>query len=712
MSGFHGRNILDSERFRELDRRQSYYDCTQHDFKRFDFDGRMVQSTGGISATQPLMSAEKAAWYVPLRARRPSTPYRLARVIVNAFTGLLFGENQFPKFLVAGDADSEDYIKALIQSSSLASKMIRARNIGGATGTSALSWCYLDGKPRVQVHNPKYLYVHEWEDREELIPSHVTECFIYPRDEYDSQRKKLVRNYYWYRRDWTKDSDIVFVNKLVEPGKDPRWEPDVKKSVTHGDRLCHLNWIQNLPNDEIDGVADYDGLYESFDTIDLILSVITRGATLNLDPTLVLKLDPDLVQRMGVKKGSDNALVVGESGNAEYLELGGQSIEAGLKLFNEKRKAILEVAQCVIPDPDSVAAQGTSSVAMKMMYAPMIGKAMLHREQYGTAAARILSSLLTIAQHSSKNTVIVYDEDGNETEEEQEIVLPPRVTRIPKTDGDGLPTGEDDVKVEERDPGHGTDVDPQWGPWFPSTPQDQQLIATTLSTATNKATFMSPQMASEIMSAAFGRDASDEWVRLQKAGAAQDEKHKSMFADAGVDSGGQIKHTAPTMAGGSVTHTLTTPPADSSSMPTDSDTSSGSAAIAPTDLAMILTVNEARASVGLPKIEHADGMLTVTAYKAKYAAQIAEAANAELGKVGDPAPANPPPPPAPIIGGHPGLPGIPPGFPPKPGGGFPPKAQGGFPPNPGAPPSVPPKAGDVPPAIQGAPPPPKKPRPF
>ena len=69
MNGFRGRNLLDSERFRELDRRQSYYDCTQHDYKRFDFDGRMVQSSGGISATQPLMSAEKAAWYVPLRRR-------------------------------------------------------------------------------------------------------------------------------------------------------------------------------------------------------------------------------------------------------------------------------------------------------------------------------------------------------------------------------------------------------------------------------------------------------------------------------------------------------------------------------------------------------------------------------------------------------------------------------------------------------------------
>ena len=46
--------------------------------------------------------------------------------------------------------------------------------------------------------------------------------------------------------------------------------------------------------------------------LDTLVSVVMKGATLNLDPTLVLKMDPELVSRKGVLKGSEHALVVGD----------------------------------------------------------------------------------------------------------------------------------------------------------------------------------------------------------------------------------------------------------------------------------------------------------------------------------------------------------------------------------------------------------------
>lgn len=51
-----------------------------------------------------------------------------------------------------------------------------------------------------------------------------------------------------------------------------------------------------------------------------------------------------------------------------------------------------------------------------------------------------------------------------------------------------------------------------------------------------------------------------------------------------------------------------------------------------TDIASIVTVDEARASQGLPPIGGTDGALTVAEYQAKNAATIAAAANATAGE--------------------------------------------------------------------------------
>lgn len=537
MTGFRARTFINSQRYKDLDRRRSYFDCSQHDFKQFDFEGRVISSGGGISATQPLLSSEKFSSYVPLRSRRPSAPYRIARVIVKSFTNMVFGEGRFPTFRVEGDTDTQDFVQTLVRTMHMPTKMIQARNIGGSVGTVGLSHCFIEGKPRLEVHNGRDLYVHEWADRSQCLPRHVTELFQLPTDEFDVQKQKYVRNMYWYRRDWTPNVDVVFVPVKDEPGKTPIWIPDLSKSEEHNDGLIHFAWIQNQPSDDIDGLPDYEGLYENFDTVDLLLSVITRGATLNLDPTLKLKMDPDIVNRMGVKKGSDNALVVGEEGDAEYLELAGTSIEAGIKLFEAKRRAILEVSECVIPNPDEITANGTSSVAMKMLYAPMLGACDLLREQYSKGMIQVLEPQVTIARAASRSTVTIYDAEGNEQEAERHVMLPPRVEHEPETDDDGNPTGEQTTKQVERTPGEGGEIEPQWGPYFMPTPTDQQNTVTTLSTAVGAQPIMSTQTATEIVMTVFNRSPTDELAKVAAEKKQQSDQQASMLQQ---NLGGQV----------------------------------------------------------------------------------------------------------------------------------------------------------------------------
>lgn len=550
------RLFLSSERYRLLDRRQQFYACTQHDYKSHDFDGRMlVPGEGGIAVHQPFLQGGQAG-YVPLKLRRPSSPYRLPRVIVNAFTDMVFGEGRFPVLRAEGDANTQDYAQALSRAMRLPIRMIQARNMGGSVGAVGVSWAFQKGKPRARTHNTRDLFVHDWEDREQLIPRWVTEVFQYPQEEWDSRRKAYMRVMYWHRRDWTRNEDILFQPLRVEQGKEPGidqdWLPDTARSRVHGDGLIHLEWMQNLPSTDPDGEPDYEGLYENFDTIDTMLSVITRGAILNLDPTVKLKMDPDIIGRMGVKKGSDNALIVGIDGDADYMELNGQSIKAGIDLFNAKRRAVLEVAQCVIPDPSEIAASGTSSVAQKMVYASMLGKCDVLREQYATGMERMLSNMIRVAQKATTQVYIRVNEDGSETPVTFEIDLPPIVKTEPVLDAEsGLPTAEQSITMEPRQPGTVEEVQSQWGPYFPPTPTDQSAMVTTLSLATGNQPIMSQQSATEIAMGLFNRAPEEEHARIAKEQEQVQARQAEMFAQTN-DMGGSVTGEMDIPGGGKV----------------------------------------------------------------------------------------------------------------------------------------------------------------
>lgn len=583
-----------------LSRRESYYKCSHHDWKMFDFDGRMIPP--GPPTSQPMMSSEQFSHYVPLKLRRPPAPYRLPRVIVNSFTSLLFGQGRWPTIRVHGDPKTEDFANALVKESRLRTLMIRARNMGGSSGSVGLSWRFYAGRPRVQAHNPKHIFIHEWEDREELIPAHVSEIYTYSKEEWDPEKRKWVDQWFWYRRDWTAAADIAFLPAKYDANEDPVWEIDEEKTVFHNDGACHFVWIQNLPEDDltsIDGQPDYAELYESFESLDLLKSVVVRGSTLNLDPTLVLRMDPDIFERLGVKKGSDNALVVGETGDARYMELAGTSISAGVELIAKMRDAILETAQCVIADPNEVGGAGTSSVALKVIYEPMLAKTEILREQYGEGIKRLIKQMLDVARDklaAPPQEIEVVDEVTGEPaldEAGQPIIesvvlqfnLQPRI-RVVKTTDELTGNEVETIVREERHPGEGGEIELDWGDYFNPTADDRMKAAQTLQLAT-VAKIISQQSATEEMAASFERDIHEEWDRLVAERDREEENLSGMFADETGAMGGQEE---PTVA-------VIEPDEDEGLV------------LGVMDVAKIVTVNEGRAAQGLGPLLLADGQL-------------------------------------------------------------------------------------------------------
>lgn len=542
---FPAHQILNSGRSLELEYRSKFFKCTQHDWKAFDWNGAMRRPER--HPTQPLIGNSMPEMYVPLDQRRPSSPYRLGRTIVNAFTTLTFGYGRWPSIL-SDDPATQDFAEALVKACKLKTKMIRARNLGGACGTVGMSWGFNDGKPRVRIHEARHLYAEEWDDEDELIPSHIIELYQYPKDVWNEKKGKHERKFFWHRCDWTMEADIAFVP--VEVTKDnPMWQIDEEKSVMHNDGVCHFVWIRNLPDDEvdsIDGQCDYAETYEQLNTVDILNSCNSSGTAKNLDPTLVLAMEQEDLAGSVLKKGSDNALAVGPNGSASYLEISGAAANAGHTAIDKQREQVMEVCQCIVPDPNEVAGGATSSVALKIVYAPMLSKGDIMRDQYGEAIVQILEGMITAARNKNIGQVThepTVDDEGYElvdevtqepilTPVENTLNLPPRIEKIELTDEEGNPTGEFRVELHTRVPGSGS-LTLEWPDYFEPTSDDIQKRVTSFVTATGGKAVISQQTAVENIATEMHRDPDEEYSRL-RAEQEQDRKQQAaMFMSPG-----------------------------------------------------------------------------------------------------------------------------------------------------------------------------------
>jgi hypothetical protein len=491
-------------------------------------------------ASQPLITGEQLPWYTPLKDRRPSLPYRIGRVIVRAFTGMLFGDKRFPELDVLGDFEASDFASALVKESKLPTRMVHARNLGGSTGSVCLSWCFYNGKPKIRVHNAKNIHVHAWVDRDDLLIRHASQVLLFDKDEYDQKEQRIVKNYYWFRRDWTPNADIIFHEVPYDSKVDPVWYPDESRTVIHNDGICHLLWIQNTPSEEdIDGEEDYHGLYDKMDMIDLLGSTAGKGTILNLDPTLVLKMDPDIAPRAGVRKGSENALYVGTDGGASYMEMAGSGVASGMSVLAELRRSLLEEAECVIPDPNTIAASGTSSIALKVVYTPMLSKCNIYRDQYGPPIQYLMQCMLEVARARMNKRIML----PNGTVLQETISVQPRVEHVVEEQEDGSIVTN--TKLVARTPGNSSEVDLAWGEYFVATSLDKHELAGTLQVASGGKPFLSPRSATELFAKTMGNDPEEEWKRMQlaaqEAAAKENELDKDMFADVDGSMGGRVK---------------------------------------------------------------------------------------------------------------------------------------------------------------------------
>ena len=615
-AGFDPSALYYSERSTELEFRASYFHCKQHDHKNFRWDGSGMSGAKSIRTTQPMIGSQAPSHYIPLSQRRPSAPYRIGRKQVTAFTGMLFGEGRWPQFR-SKDPETQAAATELSTASNLPLTAIAARNLGGSSGTAGMSWCFVDGKPRVKAHRGARVHVIAWADEDGKIPAHVIELKKTTVVAVDPADGKIRPQEFWQRIDWTMNADVVFKSFPVVSEDLPAWVIDQDKSRIHNDGFCHFVWVTNLPSedDSEDGACDYGETYEQMDSLDELNSVHVTGTKLNLDPTLLLKLDANDRENTGViRKGTDNAIVTSTTGGAEYLQL--NDTQLGERTISLQRQQVLEVNDCVLPDPDKVAAAASSGEALKIVYAPMIARCDVLRMHWGPAIEHLMNQMLRSWRKMRSTTiqVPVEVEPANDDTEEvtddevpvtedavQDLTLSSRILRQPSKTNPGH---EEEIEVAHH-PGAG-DVTVEWGPYFKITGTEKQATIGSIGQATGGKPVLSQRAGVELTANLFDRDADDEWQAIQAEEAEKRANEGGMFGG----TGGEIV------------------PGDG---PPPEDAHPGTAALvelAPTDKIKTMTVNEVRAkAMGLGPLmlsdgsQDPDGSMPFVAYMAKLEAQ-------------------------------------------------------------------------------------------
>lgn len=284
--------------------------------------------------------------YIPLRMRRPSVRYALARVVVEDAVGLLFGEGMFPR-LTSPDGAVQEALAALAAEMRLAQAMTEAA-VRGSVGSVALHLRVLGHRPFVEVLESAHL-TPEWDAAEPDRLVQVVERYKVAGTALIAAGQAAEAGAaYWFERRFTAEAEQWFVPQPVGAAGPMRL--DAARSVRHGLGFVPVVWVRNLPGGEApDGGCTFAAAVEAGIEIDYQLSQAGRALRYSADPTLLIK-EPAGIEGELVR-GAGNALVLSERGDAKLLEIGGGASAAVLDYVRLLRELALESVHGNRADP-------------------------------------------------------------------------------------------------------------------------------------------------------------------------------------------------------------------------------------------------------------------------------------------------------------------------------------------------------------------------
>jgi hypothetical protein len=331
--------------------------------------------------------------YIPLRNRRPSVRYPLARIVVDDSLSLMFSEGHFPA-IECDDERMRTILADLVAETSLNQVMMEAA-LRGSVGSVAILLRLLRGRVFFRVLETAYL-TPTWDPEEPDRLARVTERYKVRGSVLAAQGHEIgdTNADYWFMRQWDDADETWFCPWPVGSAQTPR--VDETRSVAHGLGFVPVAWVRNLPGgpggpDGIDGGCTFRSAIETSIEIDYQLSQAGRGLKYSSDPTLLIRepaaTDGEIV------RGGGNALVVSEKGDAKLLEIGGTAAAAVIDYVRTLREYALEGVHGNRASADRLTA-AQSGRALEMMNQGLMWLADNLRVSYGDALLRLLAMVI------------------------------------------------------------------------------------------------------------------------------------------------------------------------------------------------------------------------------------------------------------------------------------------------------------------------------
>lgn len=334
-----------------------------------------------------------AGEYIPLRQRRPSVRYPLARIVVDDSVSLLFGNGHFPQIntddvalrTTLADIAAECRLNATMQEAALR----------GAIGSVAILVRVLKGRIFLKVLETLYL-TPTWQPDAPDTLSSVIEKYKVPGSTLASLGYAIddPGDQYWFMRVWDNTTETWFQPWSTTSPDVPRIDPD--RSTRHDLGFVPIVWVKNLPGgpdgaDGIDGACTFKPAIETGIEIDYQLSQAGRGLKYSSDPTLLIREPAGDANEL--VRGGGNALVVSEKGDARLLEINGTAATAVIEYVRALREMALEGVHGNRSSADRLAA-AQSGRALEMMNQGLILLADNLRVSYGDAILEIARMII------------------------------------------------------------------------------------------------------------------------------------------------------------------------------------------------------------------------------------------------------------------------------------------------------------------------------
>lgn len=378
--------LNETARFKHLEKNRKYYEGTQYADRPLDASG--YSKGQGIKGTMAPASWER---------RDPGAVWNLRREVVEELTSWSLGGELFCHLTIPDDVAANAWLAKAIQQMGLANACVDARNIGGSQGTAIVSFAIRNGEICIETHEPVSTWVLEWADRVSYRPRVVAKVFCEddPFARHGDEPTLVVR--LWTDREESYHRRVK--NTIGE------WIWVAGDSVTHGLGFCPVYWMPQSPKDgEIDGDHDGEHTAEAIDDANYQLAAASCTTRRNAEDTLVVKEDPSL-KPTTVYKGAMGAIFA--RGGAEYLSQDGTSARICIEVAEKRAQHVLRASRVVIPTSEELG-RATTGEMLKRLYAPMLQRCAMLREQYEKRLiVPLLKGILAAARKLPRGSIVL-----------------------------------------------------------------------------------------------------------------------------------------------------------------------------------------------------------------------------------------------------------------------------------------------------------------